>query len=33
MEATFGQIIRARRKKKGYSQRKLAKQIGLDFNT
>ena len=31
MEPTFGEVIRAARKEKGYSQRELAKQIGLDF--
>ncbi|MGK7914781.1 MAG: helix-turn-helix domain-containing protein [Prochloraceae cyanobacterium] len=31
MEQTFGQVIRTARKNKGYSQRDLAKQIGLDF--
>ncbi len=31
MEETFGQVIHAARKEKGYSQRELAKQIGLDF--
>ena len=31
MEQTFGEVIRAARKEKGYSQRELAKQIGLDF--
>ena len=31
MEQTFGEVIRATRKEKGYSQRELARQIGLDF--
>ena len=31
VEQTFGEVIRAARKEKGYSQRELAKQIGLDF--
>ena len=31
MSQTFGEVIRAARKEKGYSQRELAKQIGLDF--
>ncbi|MDJ0715948.1 MAG: helix-turn-helix transcriptional regulator [Prochloraceae cyanobacterium] len=31
MENTFGQVIRQARKNKGYSQRELAKLIGIDF--
>ncbi len=31
MEHSFGQLIRQARKDKGYSQRELAKLIGLDF--
>ncbi|MEC4804942.1 MAG: helix-turn-helix transcriptional regulator [Jaaginema sp. PMC 1079.18] len=31
MNKEFGNLIRQARKDKGYSQRELAKQIGLDF--
>ncbi len=31
MSQTFAQVIRFARKQKGYSQRKLAQLIGLDF--
>lgn len=31
MDQAFGQIIRKARKDKGYSQRELAKLLGLDF--
>ncbi|MFP4007356.1 MAG: helix-turn-helix domain-containing protein [Spirulinaceae cyanobacterium] len=31
MNKKFGDLIRQARKDKGYSQRELAKQIGLDF--
>lgn len=31
MEQSFGNIIREARKQKGYSQRVLAEQLGLDF--
>ena len=31
METTFGSAIRQARKTKGYSQKQLAEQIGLDF--
>lgn len=31
MEQSFGNLIRQARKQKGYSQRILAEQVGLDF--
>ncbi|MDJ0724726.1 MAG: helix-turn-helix domain-containing protein [Prochloraceae cyanobacterium] len=31
MNQNFGQVIRQARKEKGFSQRELAKRIGLDF--
>ena len=31
MSQTFGEVIRTARKNKKYSQRELAKLIGLDF--
>ena len=31
MSQTFGEVICLARKNKGYSQRELGKQIGIDF--
>ncbi|MDJ0717770.1 MAG: helix-turn-helix transcriptional regulator [Prochloraceae cyanobacterium] len=33
MQNTFGEIIRQARQKKGYSQKELAEEIGIDFTS